>query len=99
MKVWVIRGKFSDVPKKEFIENYDEEMYNRHHENDKEGDYKYWTRKSTWEKKEIASIQTNVASAKRAFKRAKDRAAKSYYKWIMDVEMLELELPLPGGVT
>ena len=93
MKVWLIRGKYNLKALKEFHEKYpiykDDSLV--------DGQYLYWSRKSMFTKKETASIQTNEPSAQRAFKRAKERANKSKIKKIIDIEIVEVELILPGG--
>jgi hypothetical protein len=93
MKVWIIRGKYNY----EVLREYYEEHPLRKDNNYQDGQYLYWTRDSRWEKKEIASIQTNNGSAKRAFKRAVNYMENCYNKYIIDIELLEIELVLPDG--
>jgi len=93
MKVWLIRGKYNLKALKEFHKKYP------YYKDDslKDGQYLYWSRRTTFTKKETASIQANKASAQRAFKRAKKQEDGSYNKKIIDVEMIEVELVLPDG--
>ena len=93
MKVWLIRGKYNLKGLKEFHKDYPQ------YKDDslKDGQYLYWSRKTMFTKKETASIQTNKASAQRAFKRAKKQVGESYNKKIVNLEIIEVELVLPGG--
>ena len=91
MKVWLIRGEQDTVALGEFYKEYPQYI------NDKIKDekYLYWTRKSKFSNKEVASIQTNKPSAERSFKRAKKDADSSKRKIVKNVELIELELKLP----
>lgn len=93
MKVWVIRGKYNY----EVLEEYYKEHPLRRHNNFKDGQYLYWGRKSSWNETTTASIQSNKPSAVRAFKRAKNGMEHSYRKYVIDIELVEVELTLPNG--
>jgi len=58
----------------------------------KDGQYIYWGRRTYWEDKEKASIQTHAPSAKRALKRAIGYNSQ----YAKNIEMLELEIKIPG---
>lgn len=93
MKIWIIRGKYDYEALREYYEKYPLRKSNDY----QHGQYLYWARKSNWEGKEVTSIQTNKPSATRAFKRAKQSMELSFRKHIVDIELVELDITLPGG--
>lgn len=97
MKVWIVRGKFSAKNKNEYIRVQGLDRWDRYYGHIEDGEYRYFTRKSKFSKKELVSIQVNEGAAKRQFNRAKQKASAIFYKFITDVEILEIELNLPNG--
>ena len=88
MKIWIIRAIYD----RSVMEEYYKEYPYRDTRGFKDGQYIYWGRRTFWEEKEKASIQTHSPSAKRALKRAIEYAS-DYAK---NIEMLELEIAIPG---
>jgi hypothetical protein len=92
MRIWFIRGRYdrqSLVDKTSYWERYGEEYDEKY----TDGQWLYWTRHSTWDKKEVASIQVNMPSATRAFKRAQDHLSRG----VMEAELLGMDIKLPDG--
>jgi hypothetical protein len=91
MKIWIIRGKYNRqalVNNTLFWNRYQNEYDKKY----TDGQYLYWTRDSRFDKKELASIQVNRPSANRAFKRAKEYC----FDWILNIELVEIEIALPN---